>query len=91
MMARRAAAIGQMALIAAIVATVCYWPVGIAAAVLLALFGVSVDAFVTFGGVFNRLLGMAVLWFMFFAPSLVYAAFMFPWEQTHGFRSGDER
>lgn len=70
-----------MALMAAIVATACYWPIGVAAAVVFALCGVSVDAFVTFGGVFGRISGMAVLWLMFFLPSLVYAALLFPWEE----------
>lgn len=45
---------------AAIVATLCYWPIGIAIALLLALFGV---------------------------PALVYAAPVFPWQQTRGFPS----
>ena len=85
--ARLAAAIGQMTVMAAIVATLCYWPMGIAIAVVLALFGVPLDAFLTFGGALNRYAGMAAWWFIVLAPALVYAAVMFPWEETRGFQS----
>ena len=85
--ARRAAAIGQVAAMAAVVATLCYWPIGIAIALVLALLGVPLDAFLTFGGVLNRYAGMAVWWLIVFAPALVYAALVFPWEQTRGFPS----
>ena len=87
LIASRAAAIGQMAVMAAVVATICYWPVGIMVALALAAAGVSLDALLTFGGSLNRYVGMAVWWLVFFAPSLVYAAVVFPWEQTRGFSS----
>lgn len=70
---------------AAIVATLCYWPIGIAIAVVFVLFGVPLDAFVTFGGALNRYAGMAAWWLIFFAPALLYAALVFPWDQTRGF------
>jgi len=76
-----------MASMAAIVATLCYWPIGIAIALLLALLGLPLDAFVTFGGALNRYAGMAAWWLVFFAPALVYAALVLPWEQTRGFPS----
>ena len=84
---RYAAAIGHLAVMAAIVATLWYWPIGIAAAVVLGLFGVPLDELVTFGGALNRFTGMGAWWLIFFAPSLVYAALAFPWEQSHGFPS----
>ena len=74
-----------MAVIAAIVATLCYWPVGIVIALVLALLGVPLDSFLSFGGALNRFVGMAAWWLIFFAPALVYAALVFPWEQAHGF------
>jgi hypothetical protein len=81
---REVLAIGQMALMAAIVATLCYWPIGIAIALVLAVLDVPLDTWVTFGGALNRYAGMAAWWLIFFAPSLVYAALTFPWEQTRG-------
>jgi hypothetical protein len=72
---------------AAIVATLCYWPIGIAIALLLALFGVPVGAFVIFDGALDRYAGMAAWWLIFFGPALVYAAPVFPWQQTRGFPS----
>ena len=76
-----------MALMAAIVATICFGPMGIAIASVCALLGVPVDALVTFGGALNHFTGIAVWWLMFFAPALVYTALVFPWEQTRGFSS----
>ena len=35
----------------------------------------------TFGGAFNRYAGMALWWLVFFAPSLVYAALVFRWDE----------
>jgi hypothetical protein len=72
---------------AAIVAILCYWPTGIAIALLLALFGVPVGAFVIFDGALDRYAGMAAWWLIFFGPALVYAAPVFPWQQTRGFPS----
>lgn len=89
--ARRAAAAGQVASMAAIVATLCYWPLGIAMGLVLALLGVPVDAFVTFGGALSRYAGMAAWWLIIFAPALVYAALVYPWEQTRGFASERRR
>jgi hypothetical protein len=81
-------AIAQMALMAAIVATLCCGPVGIAIALVLAVLGVPLDAFVTFGGALDRYAGLAAWWLIFFALSLVYAALAFPWEQMRGFPRG---
>jgi len=64
---------------AAIVATLAYWPLGIALLLLLKLFGISFEAVVTFGGSFNTLLGLFVWWLLAFAVSCVYAVCAFPW------------
>jgi hypothetical protein len=80
-LARHAAAIGQVAAMAAIVATLGYWPIGIAIALVLAALGVPLDAWLTFGGAFNRYAGMVLWWLVFFAPSLVYAALVFRWDE----------
>ena len=52
-----------------------------------ALFGVPVGAFVIFDGALDRYAGMAAWWLIFFGPALVYAAPVFPWQQTRGFPS----
>ena len=64
---------------AAIVATLVYWPVGIALLLLLKLLGISFEAVVTFGGLFNTLFGLFVWWLLAFAGSCIYAAYAFPW------------
>jgi hypothetical protein len=76
--AQRAATLGQVASMAAIVATLCYWPLGLAIAAVLSVVGVPVDAFLTFGGALNRYAGMALWWLIVFAPALLYAALLFP-------------
>ena len=69
-----------MALMAAIVATMLYPPVAIVLGLLLGLFGVPLDAVVTFGGATNTYAGMLAWWLVAFALALVYAAFAFPWD-----------
>ena len=64
---------------AAIVATLVYWPASIALALLLNVFGVSLDAVATFGGAFNMPVGLFVWWLLAFAGSCIYAACVFPW------------
>ena len=71
--------LSQVAVMAAIVATLAYWPLGIAIALLLALFGVSIDAVATFGGRFNTFFGLFAWWLITFAGACIYAACAFPW------------
>jgi hypothetical protein len=67
---------------AAIVATLLYWPVGIAMVLVLKMFGVSFEAVLTFGGTFNNtLLGLVAWWMLAFAGSCIYAVCAFPWEE----------
>ena len=85
------AALLQVALMAAIVATLLVWPVGIVLALVLSQFGIALDAFITFGGVLNRFTGLAALWVLAFAAAVPYAVFVafnapvgarsFPWQK----------
>lgn len=85
---RIAASVFQMALMAAIVATLLYWPAGVVAGALLGLLGVPIDSFVTFGGAINRFAGLAAWWLIAFAAALAYASVAFPWAaETRGFGS----
>lgn len=69
------AALGQTAVMAAVVATLAYLPV----AALAALFGygalgISLQAFASFGGRFSEVGGLLVWWCLFFVAAFVYAA-----------------
>jgi hypothetical protein len=76
---------------AAIVATLLLWPVGILLAGVFGLFGVPLEAFVTFGGVLNRYTGLLAWWLIAFAGALPYSVFVafnapigarsFPWQK----------
>lgn len=72
----------QMLLMAVIVASLLYFPVGAVLALLCALIGVSLQAFVTFGGALGTLAGMLAWWLLGFAGALVYAACVFPWSRS---------
>jgi hypothetical protein len=82
---RVAAQVSQMALMAAIVATLLYWPVAVVLAVLAAVFDLSLDAFITFGGAVNAFFGLLAWWLIACALAVVYAAWAFPWDafQSH--------
>jgi len=66
---------------AGIVATLLYWPAGVALVLALGAFGVPLDSVVTFGGTFGRLAGLLVWWLLAFAVASVYIACVFPWEE----------
>ena len=76
---------------AAIVATLLLWPVGIVLASVFGMFGVPLEAFVTFSGALNRYTGMLAWWLIAFAGALPYAVFIacnapvgarsFPWQK----------
>jgi hypothetical protein len=65
---------------AAIVATLAYGPVGLLLALGFALFGISFQAALTFGGAFGTFTGLAAWWLLAYAAAWIYAAFTFPWE-----------
>jgi hypothetical protein len=71
--------LAQVAVMGAIVASLLYFPLGAALALGLRVAGVSFQAFVTFGGAFNVLPGLAIWWLLVFAGACIYAAFLMPW------------
>jgi succinate-acetate transporter protein len=77
--------LAQLAVMAAIVATIVYFPLGLVLIAVFRVAGVGYVALITFGGAFGMLLGLIAWWLLVFAAALVYAAFMFPWgEKTFG-------
>lgn len=72
-------ALSQVAVMAAIVATLVYLPLGALVALALRLSGVPFDAMLTFGGELHAALGLLVWWLFAFAGACGYAAWMFPW------------
>jgi len=71
--------LSQMAVMAAIVATLAYFPLGLLATLAFRLFGIPFDALVTFGGALGMFLGLVSWWLVAFAGACAYAAWMFPW------------
>ncbi len=72
--------VAQMFVMAAIVTTALFVPVGaIVALAAVGLFGVSLRALVTFGGWLPAVPGLAAWWLILFVPALVYAAYVMPW------------
>jgi hypothetical protein len=70
----------QMLVMAAIVTTALFVPLGaIVALVAFGLFGVALQALVTFGGSLPAAAGVAAWWLILFVPALVYAAYVMPW------------
>jgi hypothetical protein len=70
----------RLAVMAAVVASLVYWPAGILVALACALIGVSPQAILTFGGGMGTLYGMLGWWLILFVLSLPYAAWFFPWD-----------
>ena len=73
------APIAQVAVMAAIVTTLAYFPVGLAAALALRIVGIPFLASLTFGGSVNIFVGLIVWWLLVFTAACVYAACFFPW------------
>lgn len=71
--------LSQVAVMAAIVATLVYLPLGIVVALILRLSGVPFDALLTFGGALHEVSGLLLWWAIAFAGAFGYAAWMFPW------------
>lgn len=71
--------LSQVAVMAAIVATLAYLPLGVLLALTLRLFGIPLDALLTFGGALNAVLGLLAWWLFAFAGACAYAAWVFPW------------
>ena len=64
---------------AAIVATMGYFPLGVLLVLLAYLAGIGFAGFVAFGGSVGFFVGAGLWWLVFFAGALVYAVCLFPW------------
>ncbi len=71
--------LAQLAVMAALVATMAYFPLGLAMIFLLHIAGLGYETLITFGGSFGVFVGLIAWWLLVFTGALVYAAFMFPW------------
>jgi len=69
----------QVVVLAAIVATLLYFPVGFAVVLVLRILGIGFETLATFGGVVRVFPGLLVWWLVVFAGALAYAAWLFPW------------
>jgi hypothetical protein len=74
----------QVAVMAGVVATLVYFPLGIALALLLPLLGITFDSLLTFGGAVHFVSGLLLWWLATFAGACGYAAWMFPWGEKPG-------
>jgi hypothetical protein len=80
-------AVSQVAVMAAIVATLLYLPVGVVLALTLPLFGISLEALATFGGTLNMAFGLLLWWLLAFTGAGAYAASVYPWTETRSWRA----
>lgn len=80
-------AVSQVAVMAAIVATLLYLPVGVVLALTLRLFGIPLEALATFGGTLNMALGLLLWWLLAFTGACAYAASVYPWMETRSWRA----
>jgi hypothetical protein len=82
-MRRLSNGLSKMVVMAAIVATLLFCPVGALLALLcFGLLGTSFHAFVTFGGTLSAIQGVLAWWLLDFVPALAYAAYALPWHQS---------
>ena len=73
------ATLTHFVVMAAIVATMAYFPLGLAAALALNIAGIGFEEVVTFGGGLWIFPGLIAWWLVVFAGALVYTACFFPW------------
>jgi hypothetical protein len=72
--------ITQILVMAAIVTTLSFLPVGaLLAAFCYAVFDIPFRTFLTFAGRLNSFLGLLGWWMLIFVPALAYAAYVLPW------------
>ena len=70
----------RMVVMAAIVDSALFVPFGAILALLsFMLFGLSLESFVTFGGMLSGLEGLIAWWAILLMPSLAYATYVMPW------------
>ena len=65
-------------MMAAIVTTLLFVPAAALLAGLLFLFGISLQAFVTFDGALNEMQGVLAWWMVAFLPAAAYASYVLP-------------
>jgi len=82
-MRARLAGGAKLALLAAIVASLVYWPAALVVVSLFGLAGVSAQNVVTVGGALGTFAGMLVWWLLLFVLLLAGAALVFPWNVKH--------
>jgi hypothetical protein len=72
--------LSQMAVMAAVVTTLLFWPIGalLALACFLVL-GIPVESLVTLGDRFYAWAGLVVWWCIGYLPAFAYSAFMTRW------------
>ena len=75
----RIGTLAQLAVMAAIVATLIYFPLVLVLGLALRAAGFELAPLATFGGAFSPVAGLALWWLIVFAGAFVYAACMFPW------------
>jgi hypothetical protein len=72
--------ISRITVMAAIVTTLLYLPVGVLLAWLCyGVLGTPFQAFLTFADTFNRFQGLVAWWMVLFLPALAYATCVLPW------------
>lgn len=71
--------IGEVTVMAAIVTSMLFLPLGALLAGLLFLADISFEAFLTFNGALNTFQGLLAWWALGFVPASVYAVFVMPW------------
>jgi hypothetical protein len=64
--------IAQLAVMAAVVATLFYVPVGLAMLLILRAFGVPFESVASFGGALGTVSGLFAWWLVAFIPACVY-------------------
>jgi len=79
-----------MTVMAAIIATLAYVPLGVVLALALGMVGVPLDALLTFGGTVHAALGLLLGWLLVFTGACGYAAWLFPWgDEVFGWPGGE--
>ena len=71
----------HIAVMAAIVCTLVYFPVAVLLALVAYFTRISFYAFMTFGGALNTLSGLLAWWLVAFAGACIYAIIAFPWTE----------
>lgn len=66
----------QLAVTAAVVATLFYVPAGLALLLVLRMFGMPFDSVASFGGLLGTFSGLLAWWLLAFIPAAIYVAWV---------------